>query len=351
MKTLPKNPKISMIAARNCRSWEDLNLNLSPGLTVIIGDSDSGKTNIIRNINSILKNDSRKSLTTHGTDEDAFVQVCFQEANAFGNFLPEWVVELSKGEKINSYCTFRVVYNQSSYEEQPEHDFIDKSEYDSVGSSVPDEISKVLRIGPVDLGGESVDFNVANQRGGLFGVDDTPARFAKIIGAVSGISTVFSAIKSGNSTCREIRSKMKHEKVTRDELVEKIEQSETSWNVAVTQENIETASCKVEKIEAIQSDIQKQEGWRDRYRKGVEKGTRYRKIANVNTDNLSRSLGKLKVSEDKLHQMIDWMKRRVSQHHLINTTAEEIEHMKKNLKDVQQELSEFESCPLCGGEI
>lgn len=176
--TRPQADCVGSLVIRNARSWDGLHqVKLSPGLNVVVGPSDSGKSNLIRSVLSLVENASLGSMATRNRD-DCSVSLQFGTREE---------VSLAKGKKHNRY----VYLEPGDPAVGVDHHL---HEYDDVGLSVPDAIREHLRMGPVDVGGESVQLNVQSQRGPVLVVDDAPARVARIVGSVSGMDVIHRAV-------------------------------------------------------------------------------------------------------------------------------------------------------------
>lgn len=169
---------ISSLHFHGARSWGGV-LGLVPGLNVFVGDSDSGKSNIVRNIRSVLENDSAAAFVRRGDDVGS-AEIVFADGVA---------VRIDKGAKLNSYTLIEEtgVEHNGSKETHTE-------EFKSVGAAVPQRVRDALNMGPVDIQGEPVQLSIAPQRGAAFGVDETPAAVARSVGAVSSLDRLYLAV-------------------------------------------------------------------------------------------------------------------------------------------------------------
>ena len=195
----PVNPAlldgvITRIRFRNARSWRSLRIDPHPGLNVITGESDCGKSNIVRNLRSLLENDSREAIQFSPPDgQPSSIAVGFGHAlrHVFSGY-----VMLIKGDKQNEYIV-------STFGPAGRED------YKAVGSSVPDGVREALNMGEVDLGGDTVMLSVAQQRGASFAVDESPAAVARAVGAVSGLDVLYLAVAEGEKRRRDAERRAK----------------------------------------------------------------------------------------------------------------------------------------------
>lgn len=179
MNPLTDKSYLVSLVFRDARSYRAVQIPLSPGLNVFVGDSDSGKSNIVRNIRSVLENDTAAAMTRDGSDHSE-VRLGFADGTD---------VWLSKGPKTNEYA----IHEWTGVEINGDREI--KSEtFRSVGSSVPPRVREALNMGVVDLQGEPVMISLAAQRGASFGVDESPAAVARAVGSVSAIDRLYSAV-------------------------------------------------------------------------------------------------------------------------------------------------------------
>lgn len=195
------NDAIKFLHVRNAKSWNGFHdIGFSSGLNVIVGPSDSGKSNLIRSVLSLVENASIGSMVSR--DQAACVVAL--------RFVSEEEVSLAKGNKLNRYvCTESGDATVGVLERL--------HEYDDVGLSVPEAVREFLRMGPVDVGGESVQLNVQSQRGPVLVVDDPPARVARIVGSVSGMDVIHRAVGAASKAKQDAdRAAAQARKVAKD---------------------------------------------------------------------------------------------------------------------------------------
>lgn len=164
--------KISGLRLSRIMSWPTADLELHPGLNVVVGPSDSGKTNLYRSLRAIVENAPADRVVSIGNSEGR-ATVLFEDGKE---------ITLAKGTGKAAENSYSVTDPSGS------------RRFDKVGSDCPVEVSNVLRLGPVDLSGIETDIHFSSQRGPAFGVDAKPADLAKIIGSVCGLDVVYVAL-------------------------------------------------------------------------------------------------------------------------------------------------------------
>lgn len=170
---------IAFLDLRQCRSWRQQRLQFHPGLNVIVGPSDSGKSNIVRAIKSVIENVSSASMLRRG-QQDGEVSILFRDRSGVR-------LRKSRSNKVNEYT---IVHRGK------------RATYRAVGLSVPEPVSACVRMGPAQVGDELVLLNVQSQVEPPILVADSAAKVAKLIGSISGLDAVQRALSRAASDQR-----------------------------------------------------------------------------------------------------------------------------------------------------
>jgi len=153
------------------QSHKESILSFHPGTNVILGDSDVGKSAIIRAINWAITNrptgDSFRSNFGKGSTE---VVIAFDGDEYFSR---------KKGTSINCYET-------------------EDGELKALRTDVPEEVKRIAQMEEV---------NIQPQHKAYFLLDETPGNVAKAFNAVSGLEEMDAALKTINSKVRASNSK------------------------------------------------------------------------------------------------------------------------------------------------
>lgn len=180
--------KLNRVSLINCMSWRAQTIALHPGLNVVVGPSDSGKTNVYRAVRAIVENCPAKDLLTIGQTEGQ-AEVQFEDPQ-------RTTVVLKKGSGKSPANEYEV----SVFSPTPPG--WSTQSYKQVGADCPQPVVDVLRLGPVDLSGIEADLHFSAQRGPAFGVDAKPGDLAKMIGAVSGLDVVYRGLAQAETNRR-----------------------------------------------------------------------------------------------------------------------------------------------------
>lgn len=112
---------MKQIRIKNFQAQRDLTIDLSPGITTIVGETDCGKSSTLRAIEWALTNKSRKNITTWGQDETVVTVVTGDNE-----------ISRIKNKKKNVYS-------------------VNGMEFAALRQDVPPEIEKLLNVAPESI--------------------------------------------------------------------------------------------------------------------------------------------------------------------------------------------------------
>lgn len=216
---------IKSIKIRNFQTLASLNLELSSGINVISGPSDSGKTSVIRAINWNLENrpsgfsfrrdprkdKSGKSPLAKQDDTECSLVVEQGEITRLRN-------EASGEDSFNGYI------------------LPDDSEREALKGEVPEEVSQMLKISR---------YNVQMQHDPIFMLSDSPGEVARKINEI----TKMDSIDISRKRCESFISKTKE---SLDSLDKQISEHEESLKKL---EYIEEANKRVSLLEIMEKEL------------------------------------------------------------------------------------------------
>lgn len=143
---------------KNFQSHKETTINFAPGLNAIIGQSDSGKSSILRAI---------KWLITNRPSGDAFRSYWGGDTNVTLHTTNEIaIIQRFKTAKTNGYL-------------------LDNSKYEAIGTGVPDEIAKVLNID---------DINFQQQLDRPFLLDDSAGEVAQHFNRIAHLDMIDTSV-------------------------------------------------------------------------------------------------------------------------------------------------------------
>lgn len=173
---------ISKLGILNFQSIEQLMVECGP-ITVFVGESDSGKSAVVRALYAAAFNDYPSDHVRVGAQE-SLVAVSTEAGSVWAK----------KGKA------------QNSYELKPSGAPLQR--WDRVGRDVPAEVADLLGWKVVELDdGTKFAPSIQRQFDGPFLVAESPSKVAKVLGSLTNISVLFAAIREG--TLQERRAKQR----------------------------------------------------------------------------------------------------------------------------------------------
>ena len=159
---------INSLDIRNFQSLKTVHLDLGP-FTVIVGDSNCGKSALARSIQALASNFRGNSVVTHGA-KIAYVSAVTDFAK----------VTLEKGEGHGSY---RVTSGS------------DDREFTKLAGEVPEAVSRALELDPVK---EGISLNFAPQHEPPFLLTSSGSVVARTLGDLTKVNVVLEAVREAN---------------------------------------------------------------------------------------------------------------------------------------------------------
>lgn len=170
-------------------------------LIALIGESDNGKTAIIRAIKWVLDNDPK------GTD-----MIKQGETTCYAT------LEFSNGNKVTRQ---RTVSSAGYYEVYDAKTGLTQK-YTGFGSTIPMEVFNAHQMPKIYIGKEQVSFNISEQLDGPFMLSQSASDRAAVIGKITGVQVVDGAIqeisKNISNLQRDIKAIERNIEMNEDEL-------------------------------------------------------------------------------------------------------------------------------------
>lgn len=142
---------IKSITLENFMSHQATRIELAPGVTVITGPNNVGKSAVVEGVRSLVQNPSQKYSIRHGARQ-AVVRL-----------------ELDSGEIIEWVRTDKTAYYRLwRPRAQGGEEALVPEEYRKIGLTVPEDIQTLLRLGRVETESGDIDIHIGNQREPIF---------------------------------------------------------------------------------------------------------------------------------------------------------------------------------------
>jgi len=226
---------VKKISVRNRQSIKKLDVELSDKITVFYGESQSGKTALMRAVEGFSRNQSGVKQITAGEKESS--------VKIDG-------VEWQKGEDLNRYVVGEEVY-------------------DKCGRSVPEAVQEVIGIKEIEFGEglkEILNFHHAN--GDAFIVEGNGADNAKIIGSISNIHTIYNALREAEKDTKHNKKELNVLGKREEDLLSDVKEKKQQLEL------VEKDYCKIKEIYErsveILKTLSKMESLMKRYKKNKQ---------------------------------------------------------------------------------
>jgi len=196
---------LKKLKIKHLESHEDTEITFSNGLNLLVGESNSGKTSIIRSIDLVCSNEFSKEMVRNGY---SFCEVYLETENGW--------VECKRGENINEWrCC----------------DGNELHEYRAVGVGVPEEVPKILGLGKRELCGikEKPNFMfqlekhyMLSEVDGKKATSNLVARLMDNAIGLGGMEDLIKNLASDLSKCKkELNEKQSTISSLKDEIIDK----------------------------------------------------------------------------------------------------------------------------------
>ena len=236
---------LTKIELTNFQKHSHLELEFCEGCNIIHGETDIGKSCILRAINWIYNNEPTGNCIRKTGTKKTSVKVWLNTGN---------IIERIKSDTINAY-----ILNEN-----------DKNRYDSIGKQIPEEIRKMLGIYPLEVDNEEIILNIAEQITMPFLMDKSGTFRNKLFNKLTGADLLDNAMQGLNSDLLHINKEEKSEQIHLEEnktelsllLIEKaskeIIKNKLEKQFNLVKQNTEQYNKLIdykEKIDKIESDI------------------------------------------------------------------------------------------------
>jgi DNA repair exonuclease SbcCD ATPase subunit len=215
---------IKRLKISNYMAHKETELELGPGVTVLTGPNNSGKSAVVEALRSVAQNPAPQHVIRHGASK-AVVRVELDSGDAI-----EWV--RSKGNSV--YRLFRA-------DEDGEGSGDDPEVYAKFGRMPPEDIRGLLRLDLVETESGSVDIHIGNQRYPIFLLDQTGSQAASFFAASTEAEYLLRMQQAMKTKTDRTRSKRK-------ELLQECTDLERAIELYLPLEDIHLVLSKTEEL-------------------------------------------------------------------------------------------------------
>lgn len=183
---------ITSVTLKNFQAHKDTTIQFDRGLNIIVGESNNGKTSILRGILWAIDNQPL------GND---FIMAGENDCSVTINFSDGTYIERGRTVKDTGYYKIRYIDDNGKYIDQT---------YRGFTNAVPVEVANVHQMPKVNITKDiETHLNVLSQLDGPFLLTESPLVKASAIGRITGTHVIDAAIKESNKTIQSNRKLVK----------------------------------------------------------------------------------------------------------------------------------------------
>ena len=193
--------KIKKVILENFQSHEHTEVEFDNGLNIIIGESNNGKTSILRGIMWAIDNQPLGTDFIMAGKDECKVTICYDDGTS-----------ITRGRTLKDTGYYDIYYHD-------ENGTLQRANYRGFTNAVPVEVANVHQMPKVNITKDiETHLNVLSQLDGPFLLTESPLVKASAIGRITGTHVVDAAIKESN---KNIQNNKKLIKNYEQDLVEK----------------------------------------------------------------------------------------------------------------------------------
>ena len=183
---------ITSVTLKNFQAHKDTTVQFDKGLNIIVGESNNGKTSILRGILWAIDNQPL------GND---FIMAGENDCSVTINFSDGTYIKRGRTVKNTGYYEIRYIDDNGKYIDQT---------YRGFTNAVPVEVANVHQMPKVNITKDiETHLNVLSQLDGPFLLTESPLVKASAIGRITGTHVIDAAIKESNKTIQGNRKLVK----------------------------------------------------------------------------------------------------------------------------------------------
>jgi len=318
---------ITRIQIHDFQSIEELDIECGP-ITVIHGESDTGKSAVVRALYALAFNSYP---TGHVRDGAKYSGVAVM--------VDDVMVAAEKGGGTNDY-----IVNVSG----------ERQDFAKVGTIVPPEAEGWLGWRSLELDdGSRFTPNFGMQFDAPFLLTDSPSRRAKVLGTLTNVATLYAAIKEANAWERRAKTRGDAQQEIIDGAAPRIEELEIGLaGEQIALDDLMQTLAKSQGVMLTHDKLTKHWLRMMEAQETVEAATAI--IEMVKASDPSEELRKIEARIAKVQGLNALLESVNVAQHLVNTTEEQEQRLAQGMDGAAIMLREFEEkhkvCPMCGNE-
>ena len=211
-----KSKKIVRVILENFQAHKHTQVDFDDGLNIIVGESNNGKTSILRAIMWVVTNQPLGTDFIMAGEDECKVTVCYDDGTS-----------ITRGRTRKDTGYYDVYYRD-------ENGTLQRANYRGFTNAVPVEIANVHQMPKVSITKDiETHLNVLSQLDGPFLLTESPQVKASAIGRITGTHIIDAAVKEANKT---IVGNRKMIKAYSDDLVLKQNELKALPDVSIMEE-------------------------------------------------------------------------------------------------------------------
>jgi len=290
---------INRIKLINFQKHSNLELSLTPNVNVIIGNTDSGKSCVIRSLRWILFPSELKgnSIRKEGSKK-TIVEIELENHT---------IIRRIKSNSINAY---QLIINN------------EEKEYNTVGHNLPEDIQKVLNIRTINIDNESLILNIANQLELPFLFTKSGSYRNKLFNLLTGNDIIDNVFQELNKDLLQIGREEKNQQSNLEELTKFL--TEINTNIEINQKIYDNFSTHYENLKKVT----------------IQYNKLYTLSDNLNLIKTRLSEAKEKISSIKLikDEQIKLLKQKIDKFYNLEKLYESYAQIREDLEEVNISL-------------
>jgi len=275
---------IKSVCIKNFQSHRDTYLEFEKGINSIIGNSDSGKTAIIRALLWVF---------TNRPLGDSIISNWADEVEVGGRFSEGIEIIRKRNKDFNGY----ILKNGDK-----------QLEFKAIGTDVPEEIKQVINMNSI---------NIQKQFDSPFLLADTPGEVANTFNQVANLDIVGKCIKSCLSELRTLKSEIGYN----EKQIENLEAQLTEYEF-------------IDKVEGLLAGLEQKEKKRQELEKRLERLSSLKETLVQVRDELKK-YKKIEVFEKKINGLIELKKELDHTEQTLRNLEIRIEELQKTNNDLK----------------
>jgi len=299
---------LKAVLIENFQSHKKTRMEFTPGVNVILGGSDAGKSAIFRAINWVLTNRPLGDSFRSEWGGDTRVALYFADGN---------VVERIRSATQNEYR-------------------VNGEPLRAFGSEVPEQVQEVLRLDRA---------NVRGQFDPYFLLSETPGEAAKILNKAASIDEIDLVTSELRRGYNQLNSKISHQEEELEGMREEIKKFA----------NLPKIEEEVGELEEIAGEIQKREELLNTLCQTAQRYNRIKREIEqeVYLDEVEEEVTKVEKRFRKFQERMEYYTKLKSLRDKIVSTRHELRTAEREVQNLQEKFLELapETCPLCGSEV